>query len=414
LKVLFLTSYIYDIGIPEFTKNKTGFGLMVKNIVEHLSFTNEAYLITRVITKEKQHNGYNILSHTWLDIFHSFSWKYCLKGIKYAFIFNQGLKERLRYIYYYLDAGYIKRVIKNIHPDIVHIHGIGYRTKSYIDLCEELNIHYLVTLHGLIGLDESASAPRQDKEFEKEFLIKSEKLNISVTVISSRIKERIISNYGLSCGDNIRVITNGTDIIAPKTKISLDVRAKYNIPAHHKIILCVGNISERKNQTQIVDAYNLLNRELKENCTVLFLGEDMQRNFLGNRIKQLGLEKNLIKCGFVERVELSSYWSCSDLNIVASLNEGFGLSMIEGFVWGIPTVTFSDLDAIKDLYNEKAMFLVEKRSDEALALGIEKALLAKWEKEAIINHSKEFSLEKMARKYEFAYRVINREKVNVH
>lgn len=400
MKVLILTQYIYDDTLPGFSKNKTGFGLMVNDIVKYISVRDEVSLLTRVITKGKHHNGYEVVRHTWKDIFCSLSLKYFLRGVKYACSFKQSVKDKLRYMYYYIDAGYVKKIIKQLKPDIIHIHGVGYITKSYIEVCQELKVPYIVTLHGLKGLNDSVLAPKNEKVLEKDFLIESEKRNIPVTVISNGMKKRILNNYGLLNGNNIREITNGTNIEIEEN-ININIRRKYNIPVERKIILCIGNISIRKNQNQVIKSFLRLDKEQQKNTTILFLGNDLEGK-LREEINELGL-KNLIYCGFVDKREISSFWIKADLNVVASIDEGFGLSMIEGFVYGVPTVTFSDLDAIKDLYHEKAMLLVNERSDEALAQGMEKALNICWDREWIKEYSEQFSLDKMALKYHKLY-----------
>ena len=82
--------------------------------------------------------------------------------------------------------------------------------------------------------------------------------------------------------------------------------------------------------------------------------------------------------------------------------------MIEAFTHGIPTVAFSDLDAIPDLYHEKAMILVDERTDEALANGIETTLATEWENNMIKKYAQNFSFEKMAKEYINVYeKIIN-------
>ena len=96
-------------------------------------------------------------------------------------------------------------------PDIVHIHGIGTITESYIRICEEMKVRYTVTLHGLIGLNDSVSAPVYEKQIERDFFNKSRKNNIPISVISSGMKARIEENYLGKKANNITVITNGTE-----------------------------------------------------------------------------------------------------------------------------------------------------------------------------------------------------------
>ena len=107
--------------------------------------------------------------------------------------------------------------------------------------------------------------------------------------------------------------------------------------------------------------------------------------------------------GFLSHEELCDVLNQADLNIVASKNEGFGLSIIEAFTHGVPTVSFSDLDAIPDLYNEKAMIIVNRRGDLDLSLGIDAGLKKDWDKTWIREYSKRFSLERVAQSYLHEY-----------
>ena len=54
MKVMIIAPYIYDDNIIEFTKNKTGFGIMVQNIVSSVAELENVVLLTRVITKGKK------------------------------------------------------------------------------------------------------------------------------------------------------------------------------------------------------------------------------------------------------------------------------------------------------------------------------------------------------------------------
>jgi glycosyltransferase involved in cell wall biosynthesis len=402
MKVLFLAPYIYSETLSQFRKNQTGFGLMLNAIIKHVSKIDETYLLTHVITKVEKFNSTTILNHTWKDIVFSLDVKYLFRGVKDVFRFKQKIRNRLLYFFYNLDAGYTKKVIKTIQPDVVHIHGIGYSTKPYIDICKELGIPFVVTLHGLIGLNDRILVAKHEKELEKEFLRKSEVENTSVTVISSGIKNRILSNYDLLGGNNIKVVPNGTTV---KTEgfNGINIREKYKIPKGKRIAVCIGNICERKNQVEIINAFHAMKEEERINTIIFFIGNDTLNGTLQKKIDDLGYTNHLICCGFIEKKELPFYLKQADLNIVASVDEGFGLSIIEGFVYGVPTVTFSDLDAIEDLYNENAMLLVHDRSAKELAQGISMAFYKKWDKKWIKQYSRNFSLEKMAKQYHICY-----------
>ena len=117
--------------------------------------------------------------------------------------------------------------------------------------------------------------------------------------------------------------------------------------------------------------------------------------------------------GFLPHEELSNYFCEADLVVLASIEEGFGLSMVEGFVYGVPSVTFCDLDAVSDIYDEKAMLLCSERTDEEFAKTMEQALEKKWDSKWIMDYSKKFSVECMRDQYLSLYRKIIEKDENV-
>lgn len=408
MKILIATTYIYDKQLPEFTKNKTGFGMMVNDIFRAIGEKEEVYLTSHVVTKG---HGKFILKHTVVDILLSTKLKDWIQGITWFFKYKQNLKGRVQYLYYCINKGCVRKQIKYIKPDVVHIHGLGYATKTFMEVCEELNIPYVVTLHGLIGLNETVSAESWDKIYEKEFLVKAECQNIPVTVISTGMKKRIEENYLHHSAQNISVITNGTKIPFDPVIIDteLNLKKRFGLSNDCKIGVVVGSICERKNQIQIIEAIAELPEIMKRKCVIFLCGTDCMGGEIQRTIEKYQLQNSVHVLGFLQRDTLSYVLDQADFNVVASKDEGFGLSIIEAYSHGLPTVTFGDIDAIIDLFNEKAMVLAEERSTKDLSQAMQQLLEMSWDKEYIKNLAYKFSLTDMAVKYEEKYRnIINR------
>lgn len=407
MKIMILAPYIYDKDMQEFSVNKTGFGIMVNDIVKSIAEIENVELLTRVITNaEKKHDGkYKLISHTWKQIIMSANVSDWLKSIKTFFCTKGNIKDRLRKMFYCLDRGYVRKCVIMSNPDVVHIHGIGSITKSYIEICEELHQKYMVTLHGLIGLNDSVKVSDEERKMEKCFLQFADKKNIPVSVISSGMKKRIEKNYLMHAAGNITVITNGTHIPeAYKLGDKGNIRKKFNLPDTCKICVVIGSITERKNQIQIVESFANLNENMRENCAIFMCGRDLMNGAVEKRISELRCENRIFMLGFVDHIEIEKILQVADLNIVASLDEGFGVSIIEAYTYGVPTVIFSDLDAVTDLYSANAMVLVENRNAESLAEGITLALEKKWNKEEIRNYSIKISIENMVALYLESYK----------
>ncbi len=414
MKVLYLVKYITILDEKVFKKNITGYGLMVRDIADTVSKTGiEIDLITSsAITKGRKYKSFTILKRTWTDIVLHMKPYYILKMARLIKKYNPSWKRAVKMLYYALSAGYVEYLLKSKKYDLVHIHGIEFGTQPYIECCERTGIKYIVTLHGLNSFSDSVLMESREKQFEKDFLQYAYKNKIPLSVISTGILNAIKKYLGIKGEiDHFYVVANGTDV-TKKTDSLLDIREKYGIDNHKQIMLCVGNLSIRKNQVQIVRAYAMLPEPIKRCLCVLFLGKDTLNSEVNKAISEYGLEKELIVCGNINREEISAYYRQADYTILASISEGFGLSIIEGFVYGLPNLTYADLDAAEDLFDENAMHLVDERTDEALKEGIVQLLEKTWDKEFISGYANNFSYEKMANEYVKVYQdVANRYKV---
>ncbi len=398
MKILIVAPYVYIKDWPEFAKNSTGFGIMVRDIFESISALTDTYLLTQVITEGHD----NILRHKWKDVFISANLRDWARGLKMFSGYHQSVVSRFKYFYYGLNGGTLRKTIKSLNPDVVHIHGLGLQEKPFIDVCNEMGIPYVVTLHGLIGLDESINSPRWDKDLEETFLKEADEKQIPITVISSGMKRRIEKSYLGHEAKNITVVCNGTRIDGKyEVDKTVDLRKRYHIVPGEKIIIVIGSICDRKNQAQVLKAYRT--GLISSPCHVFFCGKDTTDGEIEKEIISCDLQDRLHVLGFVHYDAIANILEQVDLNVVASKDEDFGLSIIEAYSHGVPTVTFADLDAVSDLYNENAMIKVENRSDEALAEGIDFALKKPWNKEKIKSWSEQFSLETMAQEYETQY-----------
>lgn len=426
MKVMIIAPYIYDDNIIEFTKNKTGFGIMVQNIVSSVAELENVVLLTRVITKGKNEKNFKILSHTWGQFFSNAKLKDWLIGIKAFFANGVTVKDKARHVFYEVDGGYVRKQIQKEKPDIVHIHGIGTITESYIRICEEMKVRYTVTLHGLIGLNDSVSAPAYEKQIERDFLIKAEKNNIPISVISSGMKARIEEKYLGKKANNITVITNGTkksdendtkfireegtltqekfqeyysdclnqNDLYPKLSDTY-AYLQYSKKNGKKILFFVGNITKNKNQMQAVEI--LKNTKVFENILLVLWGREVDNGEVRKKIAEYQLHKNVILGGFNDRMDI--FWKFCDVNLFLSLNDGFGLPIVEGYMHGVPCVTFEDLDATQDLYYPEAMLKVKDRSNESVTDTLKTALDKNWKYEEIIEIGNMFSIDIMSEKY---------------
>ena len=400
MKILQFPAYITINNDNNFNRSITGYGYMTLEIAISMAQlgVNIDLLTQSNLTKGKKIKKVNILKRTFYDIIFNIKLRYIFWGLKVIIKDRIPLSRMPKILLYNISMGYFEKLIKSKNYDFVHIHGIGYYTSPIIKVCENVGVKYLTTLHGLNSFSESVNISFNEKKIEKEFLRKVYSENLPISVISNGIKQKILNFLEINSLNTIYNIPNGCDLNI-KNINSLNIRKKYKLSKDVKIFLSIGNISSRKNQIQIISAFNKLSKLDKDKIVFLFLGNDMTNGEFRKKIDENNLDDKFIICGNIDKNLISAFYDQSDYNIVTSISEGFGLSMIEGFTFSLPTITFADLDAISDIYNNDAMLILKERSDKVLAEGISRMLKIDWQKKKIKQHSTRFTLRKMASNY---------------
>lgn len=192
------------------------------------------------------------------------------------------------------------------------------------------------------------------------------------------------------------VILNGCDTTSRLPDYS--VRDQLGISSTDFVFVFVGNINSNKNQKQAVRAFKLLPSDIKKKTRVIFAGGG-DVDDLKDYVVQQDSGDHIKVIGAVPKEKIHNYYIASDATILTSLSEGFGLSIVEGYVYGKPTVTFKDLGAFTDICNERTSVGVSDRTDEALARGILDCMNQRWDKEYIKEFSLQFSYNSMRTNY---------------
>jgi len=390
MKILLVAPYIYINEIKRTRRNNTGLAHMVKDIVEMLNKNGqEVFVLTQsILTTKKYIGGFVMISRTVLDIIRGFDLSYLRYASRIILIEKLPIIRSLKIIVYFMTGKHMERVIKGVKPDVVHIHTITLYTIPFILACIETNTNFVITLHGLLSFNETVPASNFEKKMERLYLKFCHDKKMKLTVISTGIKKRIEKYIGTR-SDNIKVVLNA---------VSISKRIEGIKSLSEKYIMCVGSITKRKNQYQLVRAYSLLSDDIRSKYKLLLVGDGQERHVIERYISNNNL-MNVDITGFLPRSEVINMYYNAKILVLASVDEGFGLPVIEAFSCGVPVVAFSDLDAIHDLYNEDVMMLAERRNDHSLADAIIIALNREWDKQAIVKFSENFNFSKTEEKY---------------
>ena len=412
MKILTISPYISSTELPCFERNKTGFGYMVHDISKSLAETANMVdaLTYNYRHKEKIIDSVRYLGYTLFDIMVSAT--DCLpitdfwKLIK---TYPMSWSGKVRLFYCWLLTGYYSRIIKKNHYDIIHFHGISYTTDLWINLCKSMNQPFLITLHALTSFSDSVKLEPAGKLYERNFFRKVTEEGIPITVVGSGMKRIIEDTCNIEKCNNIKVVLNSFSFPNKSKGAEFDIRVKYNIPADCQIVLYVGNVCERKNQWQIIRAFDYLPTNIINNTYVLFLGGNKEPSYnINTFIEESNHANHFIYCGVVDKEDVRNYYNQANCVALISISEAFGLSLAEGMSFGLPCLAFSDMDSFTDLYSPDVMIGVDEHTDEGVALGLKNILSNKWNKEVIKEFSKRFESNSMTNNYMNVYKEITR------
>ena len=401
-----LSSYVTINSRPKYTVNRTGFGYMVYDIAKSIAKTQQVDMLLSDTRDEAfTQDGIRFLARS-LPLF----LRYIFQCISLSVAFRLWRKYRMsrgaaiRLFYYWLISGYYRHVITSGNYDVVHIHGCRFSTELWIELCKQTGTKFIVTLHGLTSFSESISSENAAKQYERDFLARMAKGEIPITVISSGIKRQIEHSFPIDDKARIHVVCNSFSYSAEE-EYAIGIRQKYDIPDGARILIYVGNVTVNKNQKAIIDAFPCLPTDIAENTYVLFLGNQLDKNYTIPLLTEGNpYASHLIACGIVEKELTPSFYSQCDGVVLLSITEGFGLSLVEGMHFGKPCLCFDDIDAYNDIFSQDSVVGVSKHDSASVAEGIVKLLTQDWDEEKIRLHSRNFEPEAMARNYINAFK----------
>ena len=232
------------------------------------------------------------------------------------------------------------------------------------------------------------------KFLEKSFLRLYK--NIPTICISPSTKKDLI-NLGFK-EENIHVIYNGCDV-KPLEKINFKEKEKNTISF-------VSRLTPMKRIEHAIKAIYYIKKKIPD-VKLWILGNPKKESYLKklkSLVENLGLKNNVKFFGYVPFEERNEIIKKSQILVVTSVKEGWGLNVIEANALGTPAVGYKVsglVDSIKDGYNG---LLVEDGNIEELAETLvnllkDDALRKKLSKNAI-EWAKRFNWDKSAEEFE--------------
>lgn len=226
-------------------------------------------------------------------------------------------------------ARLFEKAITNLKPDIIHTHlellEVLYYARKNLN-----NIELFFTCHNppqkLIG-DE-----RPAERDACRYLLDHN--NLHIIALHEGMAREIEKMFGIK---NVSVIRNGINLDRFRNvDISKEEKRKeLGIPLDAYVVSQVSRFTYQKNPEFTISVFNELLKK-HENSFLLLIGRGKQEKQLKEQIKQLGMEEN-VKV-LVARSDIPELLKASDVFILPSRFEGFGIVLVEAQAAGLPCV----------------------------------------------------------------------------
>jgi glycosyltransferase involved in cell wall biosynthesis len=184
-----------------------------------------------------------------------------------------------------------------------------------------------------------------------------------VICVSNALKKEVIA-LGLA-ETKVTVIPNGVN--------TLDYLPRKNLM--HPIILFIGSLTEQKGVRYLLEAFADVHRSFQDSKLII-IGEGPELERLIALTQQLGIQENVSFEDAVAHSRVSTIMQESSIFVLPSINEGFGLVLLESLANGLPAIAFNS-GGVGDILGEGAGLLVEPGNVEQLANAIKKLITDK-------------------------------------
>lgn len=290
-------------------------------------------------------------------------------------------------------------VVKYEKLDVLHVHyAIPHASAAFmaqqILKSQGIEIPFITTLHGtditLVGKDPS---------FEPVITFC---LNASdaVTAVSESLKEDTYTHFGTN--REIHVIPNFIQPLKELPQIDLERRRHYALDSE-RILVHASNFRKVKRVEDVVSIFARVNEKIPSK--LLLVGDGPERVLVERMARELKICNRIVFIGKVR--DTAHVLELSDLFLLPSETESFGLAALEAMALGIPVIS-SNTGGIPEVNTHgKSGFLsdvgnVDEMADFALHILSDKNRLQSFRTGAL-ERAKDFCLVKILPQYESLY-----------
>jgi 1,4-alpha-glucan branching enzyme len=217
--------------------------------------------------------------------------------------------------------------------DLIHANFAGVGILA-VFLKFAFNTPFVLTLHGF-------PKPRVNgRIFDKiKYLIEKKLMRFvgsrasRIIVVSNYEQKKLMSNFCLKS----KVIHNAIDLSLIKPFEKNLAKKEVGFKETDFIILFVGKLIPNKDPLTLIKSIKYASDKCKDLRAVI-VGTGKLNEKIRDETKRLKLEDNIKFFGFIKKEDLWKCYSAADLFVLPSVNEPFGIVLLEAMAFGLPII----------------------------------------------------------------------------
>jgi 1,2-diacylglycerol 3-alpha-glucosyltransferase len=249
-------------------------------------------------------------------------------------------------------SGTVRRAVKEVSPDIVHIQNHFLIGKEAVSAAKKLGIPVVGTNHFMpenlvhyLHLPVIAARWVQKLAW-KQFLRVFERLDFVTT--PTRTAAALLVRAGLH--KDVVSVSCGIDLERFKpTNDGLYLKRKFAIPPDKPVLLYVGRLDKEKRIDMILRALPDILRVTTVHLVLAGVGKEKQN--LEALAEKLGIQKAVTFTGFVPDEDLQNIYRIADLFVTAGIAELQSIVTMEAMASGLPVIAVNAM-ALPELVHD--------------------------------------------------------------
>ena len=216
--------------------------------------------------------------------------------------------------------------------DVLHVHyAIPHASVAYLAQqilkSRKINLPYITTLHGT-----DITLGGQDPSFEPVIFFSLNNSN-AITSVSESLRKDTLKTFKIA--NDVKVIPNFIKIEDYQQQPEMQCHRKNFAAPNEKILIHVSNFRKVKRVEDVLRVFDIVWKEIP--CKLILVGDGPERPAIDKLCRELNTCSDIISLGKIANPK--EVLSISDLFILPSETESFGLSALEAMALKIPVIS---------------------------------------------------------------------------